>query len=210
MILESPHERRKDQLIINRQYPPCSLCFLLFMGVTEEIDNSTTTAEIVWRFSRYPEKSGQRINPKQNPHFYLQLPKDAASFDSKFHKDPLNNFAHGLRQGDTIYVLLDKSCRLFLDAQIPRAFGNLWKPHRTVILKGEYSPRRVVCSNPRTFKMSAALCIQKTSSLATLGRAKITGIAHLSPIRLSAASNRATRVVIAKLSTHRSGTGVLS
>ena len=111
------------------------------MGVIEEIDDSTTTAEIVWRFSRYSEKSGQRITPRQSPHFYLQLPKDVASFDSKFHKDPLKDFAHGLRQGDTIYVLLDKSCRFFLDAHIPRVFGNLWKPHRTIILKGEYSPR---------------------------------------------------------------------
>jgi hypothetical protein len=180
------------------------------MGVTEEIDNSTTAAEIVWRFSCYPENSGQRITPEHNPHFYLQLPKDPASYDGKFRKEPLKDFAHGLRQGDTIYVLLDKSCRLFLDANIPRVFGNLWKPHRTVILKGEYSPRRVVCSNPRAFKMLAAFWIQKTPSFATLGRAKTIGTAPLSQIRLSAESNRATRVVTAKLSTNLSVTGVLS
>ncbi|KAH9169959.1 hypothetical protein EDB89DRAFT_1908133 [Lactarius sanguifluus] len=110
-------------------------------GVTEEIDNSTTTAEIVWRFSRYPEErtNSERITPKiasrQNPHFYLRLPKDAASFDSKFHKDPLKDLAHGLQHGDKIYVLLDKSCHLFLDAHVPRIFGNLWKPHHTVIMK---------------------------------------------------------------------------
>ncbi|KAH9175842.1 hypothetical protein EDB89DRAFT_287927 [Lactarius sanguifluus] len=115
VILESLHEERKDQLITN---------------------------QIVWRFSRYPEKSADRIAPKiasrQNPHFYLQLSKDPASFDSKFHKDPLKDFSHGLRHGDKIYVLLDKSCRLFLDAvkpHIPRIFGNLWKPHETIILK---------------------------------------------------------------------------
>ncbi|KAI9449365.1 hypothetical protein BJY52DRAFT_1307876 [Lactarius psammicola] len=106
--------------------------------VRQGIDNSTTTADILWRFSRFPEKSADRIIPRQNPHFYLQLPNDAASFDSNFHKDPLRDFVHGIRQDDTIYVLLNKSCRLFLDAakpHIPRIFDNLWKPHQTVILK---------------------------------------------------------------------------
>ncbi|KAH9009579.1 hypothetical protein EDB84DRAFT_1571137 [Lactarius hengduanensis] len=100
VILESLHEEHKDQLIIN-----------------QEIDNSTTTAEI--------------IASKQNPHFYLQLSKDAASFDSEFHKDPLKDFSHGLRQGDKIYVLLDKSCRLFLDATKPHI------PHVGGILDSE-------------------------------------------------------------------------
>ncbi|KAH9175837.1 hypothetical protein EDB89DRAFT_287617 [Lactarius sanguifluus] len=129
VILESLHEERKDQLIIN-----------------QEVDNSTTTVEIVWRFSRYPERSADMITPKvaskRNPHFYLQLSKDATSFDNKFHKDPLKDFSYGPRHDDEIYVLLDKSCRRFLDAHVPRIFGNLWKPHKTVILKGEYSPRR--------------------------------------------------------------------
>ncbi|KAI9435102.1 hypothetical protein H4582DRAFT_703309 [Lactarius indigo] len=119
VILESPHERRNDQLIIN-----------------QEIDSSTTTAEILWRFSRYPQKTA--ITPRQNPHFYLQLSRDAASFDSKFHKDPLKDFGHPHYNGAIIYALLDKSCRLFLEAakpHKPRVFGNLWKPHNTVILK---------------------------------------------------------------------------
>ncbi|KAH8980113.1 hypothetical protein EDB92DRAFT_1901629 [Lactarius akahatsu] len=126
VILESPHKERDNQLIIH-----------------QEIDNSTTAAEIIWRFSRYPERSDDKttlgITPKaaskQNPHFYLHLSKDPASFDGKFHKDPLKDFAHGLHHGDKIYVLLDKSCRLFLDAHVPRIFGNLWKPHKTVIMK---------------------------------------------------------------------------
>ncbi|KAI9435076.1 hypothetical protein H4582DRAFT_702259 [Lactarius indigo] len=125
IILESPHEERDDQLIMR-----------------QEIYNFTTAAEIIWRFSRYPENSTDRISPKvasrQNPHFYRQLSKDAASYDSKFHQYPLKDFSHGLDQGDTIYILLDKSCRLFLDAanpHIPRIFGNLWKPDQTVILK---------------------------------------------------------------------------
>ncbi|KAH9008952.1 hypothetical protein EDB85DRAFT_2283374 [Lactarius pseudohatsudake] len=126
VIVESlPHKERDDQLIIH-----------------QIIDNSTTAAEIVWGFSCFPEKSTYRITPKivskQNPHFYLHLSKDAASFDSKFHKDPLKDFSRGFRHGDKIFVVLDKSCRLFLDAAkpyVPRIFGNLWKPHETVILK---------------------------------------------------------------------------
>ncbi|KAH8980114.1 hypothetical protein EDB92DRAFT_304221 [Lactarius akahatsu] len=178
VVVESlPHVERVNQLIIH-----------------QEIDNSTTTKEIVWRFSRYPEWRADRIRvtPKaasrQNPHFYLHLSKDATSFHSEFHKDPLKDFAHGLSTGDTIYVLLDKSCRLFLDAAKPHIYGNLWKPHRTVILK-------------------VAIWIQKTSSSARLGRAKTTGIAP--PVRLSTSFNLATRVVTAESSSNRSEMGVL-
>ncbi|KAI9435100.1 hypothetical protein H4582DRAFT_703316 [Lactarius indigo] len=124
VILGSPHGR-KDQFVI-----------------PQEIDGPTTAAEIIWSFSRYPERSTDRIPPEvapiQNPHFYRHLPKYPTSYDSNFHKGPLKDFYHGLNQGDKIYVLLDKSCRLFLDAakpHIPRIFGNLWKPHETVILK---------------------------------------------------------------------------
>jgi len=121
VILKSPHERHKDQLIFH-----------------QEIDDSTTASEIIWNFSRYPEKSPERMTLKQNPHFYLGLSEDAASYGSKFHKDPLKDFAHRRTDSATIFVLLDKSCRLFLDAtkpHIPRIFGNVWKPHQKVILK---------------------------------------------------------------------------
>ena len=150
----------------------------------EEIDESTTTSEIIWRFSRYPENSPFRIAFKQNPHFYLGLSDNAASYDGKFHQDPLKDFAYGRIQGQigTIYILLDKSCRLFLDCaepHVPRTFSNLWKPHRTVILKGEYSPRCVVCSNPCAFKMLSAIWTRKTESPSTPVTAKTTGIAPL-------------------------------
>jgi hypothetical protein len=154
----------------------------------------------MWRFSRYPKDHPERITPRENPHFYLQLAQDATSYDSNFKKQPLNDFAHSLMQEDTIYVLLDKPCRLFLDAappHIPRIFGNLWKPHQTVILKGEYSSRYVVCSNPHAFKMSSEIWSQKISSFATLGRAKTTGIAPLeSPILLRTAYSQ---IMTAKL-----------
>lgn len=122
VILKSPHERCKDQLIIH-----------------QEVDDSTTISEIIWRFSRYPEESGCRLPARKNPHFYLQLQTFAASYDSKFRKVPLKDFGHlHLGQSDTIYVLQDKSCRLFLNAatpHIPRIFSNLWRTHQKVILK---------------------------------------------------------------------------
>ncbi|KAF8261588.1 hypothetical protein EI94DRAFT_1810040 [Lactarius quietus] len=118
VVLESPHERREELRIVN-----------------QEINNSTTTAEIIWRFSRYPEESGRRITPSQNPHFYLELSENAASYGSEFQKDSLKGFGHSLETGGTIYILLDKSCRLFIEATEPRIFSNVWKPRRTVILK---------------------------------------------------------------------------
>ena len=111
----------------------------------EEIDEYATVAQIIWNFCRYPEKSPERMALKQNPHFYLKLSDDPASYGNKFYKDPLRDFAY--LQTDTIYVIADKSCRLFLDAAEPRIFGNLWKPHQTIILKGKYSLRRVAHSD---------------------------------------------------------------
>ncbi|KAH8990441.1 hypothetical protein EDB86DRAFT_2939442 [Lactarius hatsudake] len=116
VILESLHEGRRGQLIFY-----------------QKINNSTTTAEVVWRFSRYPQTTA--ITPSQNPHFYLRLCRDAPDFDSKFHQDPLKDFHHRLYNGAIICVLLDKSCRLFLNAAKPRIFSSLWRPHQSVILK---------------------------------------------------------------------------
>jgi hypothetical protein len=188
---------------INRLFTVSALLFHAFFiysrSMTEEIDKSTTTTEIVWRFSRYRKNSAGRIAFKQNPHFYHGLPDKAARYGSKFNVNPLSDFAYAYHhQIQTIYVLVDKSCRLFLDKPpIQRVFGNLWKPDQTVILKGEYSPRYVVCFNPCAFKILSANWSQKISSFATLGRTKTrtTGIAPL--IRLSAAWNRTTWVLTA-------------
>ena len=153
-----------------------------------------------------------RISARQNPHFYLELPDDASSYGSNFHLESLKDFSSGLENGTTIYVLIDKSSRLFLDAaepHIPRIFGNLWKPDQTIILKGDYSPRRIVHSNSREFKMFAAVWNRKTSSLAEWGRSKTTGIAPLSLIRLRAVLDHITRTTTAKLSRNRLEAGVI-
>jgi len=118
VILESPHVRHQKQPILH-----------------QEIDDSTTASEIIWRFSRYPKNSPWRIVLKQNPHFYVELSEIATSYGGKFFKYPLKDFAY--HRINTIYVLLDKSCHLFLDTAKPRIFGNLWRPDKKVILKGE-------------------------------------------------------------------------
>jgi hypothetical protein len=166
--------------------------FLYSRSMTEEIDKYTTTTEIVWRFSRYRVNSGVRIAFKQNPHFYHGLPDEATRYGSKFNVNPLNDISYVYHhQIQTIHVLVDKSCRLFIDKPpIQRVFGNLWKPHQAIILKGEYSPRYVVCFNPCAFKILPENWSQKISSFTTLGRTKTTGIASL--IRLGAAWGRTT------------------
>ena len=168
-----------------------------------------TVSEILWNFSRHPEESGMRVTLRQNPHFYLDLSKDAASYGGEFNKRSLTDFDHSLDKGHMIYVLIDKSCRLYLEAAKPRIFGNVWKPHQTVILKGEYSSIRVIHSdpNPNALKMSMVLWNQKTSPITTSERAKTTGIVPLEPpIRLSfvTVSNWSARVMTVKLSRGRS------
>ena len=67
------------------------------------------------------------------------------SFGRNFHKEPFKfDFSCDLKENDTIYVLLDKSCHLFLHIAKPRTFGNLWKPDKVVILKGEHYPRHAI------------------------------------------------------------------
>ncbi|KAI0247276.1 hypothetical protein BJV78DRAFT_1247170 [Lactifluus subvellereus] len=108
--------------------------------VKEEIDDPTPVAQILWIFSH--RKGEGRITLKENPHFYLEIPQEGSKseFDSLqdgkgFHRDPLTQIGPGLGQNDTVYVLLDKSCRLYLDVGKPRVFGNLWHPQKRIILK---------------------------------------------------------------------------
>ena len=88
------------------------------------------------------EEDDKRIKWKQNPHFYSQLPREAPYFGRKFHHEPLKD--DDLREAlvshsGPIYILSDKPCRLYLyDTTNARVFGNVWRPHHTYILKGEW------------------------------------------------------------------------
>lgn len=179
--------------------PPYSRLSIHSWSGAEEIDGSTTIEEIVWRFSHYDKNTAGRIAFKQNPHFYHELPDKATKYGRKFTVNPINDFNSAyFRNVETIYVLVDKSCRLFLDKPpTQRVFGNLWKPDQIVILKGKFSPRCVVCSNPCAFKILSANWSQKISSLTrkSLTRTKTTGIGPL--IRLSATWDQTIRVLTA-------------
>ena len=94
-----------------------------------------TIPEILWILCRK-----KRITWNQNPHVYSDLPSVAREFGRNFHHKPLND--DSFRQalvGDSIriYILLDKPCRLHLDGDNSRVFGNVWQPHHKFILKGE-------------------------------------------------------------------------
>ena len=124
-------------------YPLSPSAFHHSKEYLEEIDDPTSVAQILWIFSR--RKGEGRVTLKENPHFYLEIPQEGSKseFDSwqdgkGFHRDPLTQIGPGLGQNSTVYVLLDKSCRLYLDIDQPRVFGNLWHPQKRVILKGEW------------------------------------------------------------------------
>jgi hypothetical protein len=138
----------------------------------EEIDDPTTVAQILWIFSR--RKGDRRITLKENPHFYLKIPRKGAEseFDSwqdgkGFHRDPLSQIGPDLEQNGTVYVILDKKCRLYLDVAETRVFGNLCQPHKKIILKGEwvFLSQYLLRANPWLFKIFAEFWIQKTTSV---------------------------------------------
>jgi hypothetical protein len=117
---------------------------------------------------------------KDNPHFYHKFPIKASEseFDiwkdgKGFHRDPLTEIGPDLEQNDTVYIIPDKSCRLYLDVAESRVFGNLWCPQKKVILKGEWMFFTCFPYTPtwNCFKIFGALWIQKTIfDLASRGR----------------------------------------
>jgi hypothetical protein len=121
--------------------------FLFILRISlEEIDDPTTIPQMLWAFSRKRSKERIPVTLKENPHFYLKIPQNGDSdpgFDSwedgkGFHREPLTQIGFGLEEGDTVYVLWDKPCRLYVDVAKPRVFGNLWQPQKKIILKGAW------------------------------------------------------------------------
>jgi hypothetical protein len=134
--------------IMRGWYPSSPSAFHHSNTLSEEIDESTTVAQILWvLLKRKKGKEGPAFNFKLHLHFYLDIPQkpSKSKFDiwengRGFHRDPLTHMGSKLRDYDTLYALPDKSCRLYLysDGPAPRVFGNLWQPHKKYILKGEW------------------------------------------------------------------------
>jgi len=100
-------------------------------------------SELLWTLSRLPED--QRISLKQNPHFYFSrdLADQASAYDDQFKLEPLQDFRP--EKDSVVLVLLDRAGQIFVDYQkFSKTYGNIWKPHDAIILKGKlHFPRPV-------------------------------------------------------------------
>jgi hypothetical protein len=102
---------------------------------SEELSGSPSLPEILWNFSRY--KGRARITLEQNPHFYLRCPADESAYTPMFRRHPLHDPNGSLEHNDTVYVLFDRPCRVFLDTEYKsRIFGNIWLLNGTLIFRG--------------------------------------------------------------------------
>ena len=103
--------------------------------LSEELSASLSLPEILWNFSRYDNHA--RITLEQNPNFYLRCPVDESEYTPKFRRYPLQDPSGALEYNDTLYVLIDRPCRVFLDSEHqPRIFGNIWLLDSTLIFRG--------------------------------------------------------------------------
>jgi len=94
-------------------------------------------SELLWTFSRLPKD--QRITLKQNPHFYYSrdLPDRPPAYDDNFVLKPVKELV--TEKDLKMSILLDRNGQIFFDHEkFSKTYGNLWKPHNTVILKGNH------------------------------------------------------------------------
>ena len=97
------------------------------------LGHTVSVPEILWNF--YRSKDSKHITLQQNPHFYLNLPTSVDSFGAEFRASPAEYFHIG--PGTTIYILVDRPRRVFLETQREtRIFSNVFKPKDVMILKG--------------------------------------------------------------------------
>ena|SRR6266702_3731100 len=93
-----------------------------------------SVSEILWNFSRYKDRA--RITLEQNPHFYSNLPAEESAYTPMFKRHPLGDLILALKPYDTVYVLVDRPGRVFLETEgRKRSFGNVWMLNGTLIFK---------------------------------------------------------------------------
>jgi hypothetical protein len=74
---------------------------------------------------------------QQNPHFYSSLPADESAYTPLFKHYPLGDLSISLKPHDTVYVLVDRPGRVFIETGGEwRGFGNVWMLNGTLIFKG--------------------------------------------------------------------------
>ena len=105
------------------------------MHVSEELNAGPSLSEILWNFSRY--KGCARINHEQNPHFYLPFPADESTYTPQLQLYPLQDISGKLKHNDTVYVLVDRPGRVYLEIEHkPRIFGNVWLLNGCLLFRG--------------------------------------------------------------------------
>jgi hypothetical protein len=101
----------------------------------EMLSAKPSLSEILWNFSRYKDRA--RITLQQNPHFYSSLPADESTYTPMFKLYPLEDLGAVLKPYDTVYVLVDRPGRIFIETGVERrGFGNVWMLNGTLIFKG--------------------------------------------------------------------------
>jgi hypothetical protein len=105
----------------------------------EEIVDPSTVAQILWIF--ICKEGKEQITLKQNPHFYLRIPKldrESDFLGNGFDRSPLTVIGPGVEQNGTVYVIKNKPCWLYLDTAECRVFGKVWLLQGKILLKGEW------------------------------------------------------------------------
>ncbi|KAF8266121.1 hypothetical protein EI94DRAFT_230116 [Lactarius quietus] len=103
--------------------------------VTCELGPEVNVSELLWTFSRLPED--QRVTLKQNPHFYLSkdLSDRPLAYDEDFVLQPLKDLKP--EKDLVVLILSDRTGQIYFDYEkFSKTYGNIWKPHNTIILKG--------------------------------------------------------------------------
>ncbi|KAF8268652.1 hypothetical protein EI94DRAFT_1700067 [Lactarius quietus] len=104
------------------------------ISVSQELTGSPSLPEILWNFSRYRDRA--RITLEQNPHFYLRCPADEGAYTPMFRRHPLRDPSGSLEHNDTVYVLFDRPCRVFVDTEHEsRIFGNIWLLNGSLVFR---------------------------------------------------------------------------
>ena len=138
VLLRSPSMTLHDPetVIVHRMHRSMSIGVLdNLIHAPEILSAKPSLSEILWNFSRY--KDHARITLEQNPHFYSSLPVEASAYTPMFKQHPLGDLSMALKPHDTVYVLIDRPGRVFIECEGERrTFGNVWSLNGTLIFKG--------------------------------------------------------------------------
>jgi hypothetical protein len=111
------------------------LSIIIHLHASEVLAANPSLPEILWNFSRYNDRA--RIALEQNPHFYLRFPADESAYTPTFQSRPMQDPSVALEHSDTVYVLFDRPCRVFLDTELEsRIFGNVWSLNGRLVFRG--------------------------------------------------------------------------